>query len=415
MLHPSISNHSQVTARRSGLADQAAQRRDTSLYVAGPANRASTAASRAFTIGLLGVYSAPFVLDWAFSHRAASTAEGSARPLTGACRMMTPTASPTPKSTSYESIPPDHTIATVSQGFLGHCRVAKGLSEHTLRAYSGDLADFMVHIGHAVPVSRIDRDQVRDYARSLLEARGLKATTLRRRIATLKALFHWMEIEELISTNIFRRLDFSIRLPRRLPRALAPDEIRSLLDVARREAASHAAGDQFRSQLIHFVVLILTVTGLRINELLAVRLDDVARADGGIRVRGKGNRERRVYVTGRTALDVLDRFLTARDARHALGEYLLIDSRGDAVSAQRIRRLLRSLGTRAGLTRRLTPHMLRHTAATQLLEAGVDIRFVQRLLGHSSIVTTQIYAEVRDASLRSVLEKADMLSWVVQH
>jgi integrase/recombinase XerD len=273
----------------------------------------------------------------------------------------------------------------------------------------------MAHVGHAVPVSKIDRDQVRDYARSLLDARGLKATTLRRRIATLKALFHWMEIEDLISTNIFRRLDFAIRLPRRLPRALAPDELRSLLDVAHREAASHAAGDQFRRQLIHFVVLILTVTGLRINELLAVRLDDIARADGAIRVKGKGNRERRVYITGRTALDVLDRFLTARDARHALGEYLLIDSRGHVVSAQRIRRLLRSLGTRAGLSRRLTPHTLRHTAATQLLEAGVDIRFVQRLLGHSSIVTTQLYAEVRDASLRSVLEKADMLSRVVQH
>jgi site-specific recombinase XerD len=327
--------------------------------------------------------------------------------------MMPPIVIPTPNSAARGRANAAHTIATAAQGFLGHCRIAKGLSEHTLRAYDTDLADFMTHIGHALPVSAIDRDQIRCYARSLLELRGLKETTLKRRIATLKVMFRWMENEELVSINIFRRLDFSIRLPRRLPRALAPHEIRSLLDAARREAASGTANNRFQCQLVHFVVLILTVTGLRINELLTVRLDDVARADGTIRVKGKGNRERQVYLTGPTALGALDSYLAMRSAWPTVGEYLLVDSRGSAVSAQRIRRLLRSLAKRAGLTRRVTPHMLRHTAATQLLEAGVDIRFVQRLLGHSSIVTTQIYAEVRDASLKSVLEKADMLSGLV--
>ena len=161
--------------------------------------------------------------------------------------------------------------------------------------------------------------------------------------------------------------------------------------------------------LMHFVLVTLFTTGLRIGELVMIRLPDISVREGVIQVRGKGNRERLVYVPGKQAMAVLRGFLEAR--RRIAGEHqeLLVSWEGTPISAQHIRKRLRRLAAMAGIVRRVTPHMLRHTAATQLLEAGVDIRVVQRLLGHASIATTQIYTHVSDAALKQRLTRANTL------
>ncbi|MGE5503305.1 MAG: tyrosine-type recombinase/integrase [Actinomycetota bacterium] len=289
-----------------------------------------------------------------------------------------------------------------AERFLDHCRTAKRLSDHTLRAYGTDLADFAAFLGGGRTAAAVDREDLRGYVRRLF-GRRLKEASVKRRLATLKAFFKWLEQEEVVELTPFHRLDLTVRQPHRLPRALSADEMRALLRRSRHEAAE---GGHDRL-LLHMVVVVLFATGLRVGELAAVRLPEVVPAEGLIQVRGKGNRERRVYLPGPDARAVLNRYLASRRRLKAEAPWLLLDGNASPVEPQQLRRRLSGLATRAGIERRVTPHMLRHTAATQLIEAGVDIRFVQKLLGHASISTTQIYTQVSDTSLRATLEKAN--------
>lgn len=286
--------------------------------------------------------------------------------------------------------------------FLEHCRVAKCLSPHTLRAYRLDLALFTSHIGADSDVTTVDRDAIRDYARVLLDVHRFKPATVRRRIATLRAFFRWLERENIVELSAFHGLDIPIRMPRRLPRALTSDEMRLLL-----RSCCLGKDAAYESLLMRFTIVMLFTTGVRVGELVAVQLSDVSDTDGMIHVRGKGARERRVFVGGPEAMALMRRYLRARRRMPPVSSQLLIWRRGDAITAPQVRRRLGRLARQCGIRRHVTPHMLRHTAATQLLEAGVDIRFVQRLLGHTSIATTQLYAEVRDEALRARLARAN--------
>jgi integrase/recombinase XerD len=307
--------------------------------------------------------------------------------------------------------PADPSDLTVPiQRFLDHCRIAKSLSAHTLRAYRGDLADFSRAVGHATTLLAITKDSVRDYVRALMDTRRLHASTVRRRVAALKVFFRWLEREELVPLSVFHKLDLPIRLPHRLPRALDPQEMRRLLRAAQSAAGSRPAKLDHDALLMHFVIVALFTTGLRVGELTAVCVEDVCAREAAVGVRGKGNRERRVYLPGRQAFAILARFLRSRKTVATASHALLVTSDGAALTPQRVRKRLRALAADAGISRRVTPHMLRHTAATQLLEAGVDIRFVQRLLGHASISTTQIYTQVRDVALKAKLTRANTLA-----
>lgn len=302
------------------------------------------------------------------------------------------------------------TASVASARFLDHCRVGKNLAGNTLRAYESDLDHFVEYLGNDVQVGCVDRDRIREYARVLMDGGRLKETTVKRRIATLKILFRWLEREEVIQFSVFHRLELSIKLPKRLPRALNSSEMhRLLVGASARLTKSRRRRERHDAAVIHFALVALFTTGLRIGELVSVKLTDVSLHDGSIQVRGKGNRERRVYMAGKQAVTVLKQFLDIRRRTQSESENVLITAEGLPITAQQIRKELRRLATRAGLARRVTPHMLRHTAATQLLEAGVDIRVVQRLLGHASIATTQIYTHVSDAALKERLAQANTL------
>ena len=298
--------------------------------------------------------------------------------------------------------------------FLEHCRIAKRLSANTLRAYETDLAEFSAHVGGGLAIGEIDREVLRHFARRLFDERGLKETTVKRRMAALKVMFRWLERDEAIPLSPFHRLDLTIRLPRRLPRCLSVDEIRRLLARAESEADVATGYRRHGAVLLHFVVVGLFATGLRIGEMTGVLLSEVDPGGGGIVVRGKGDRERKVYLPSPHSQAVLARYLSERAKRPAGGGLLLVTETGGPATPQWVRRAMAGLAERAGIERRVTPHMIRHTAATQLIEAGVDIRFVQKLLGHASIATTQIYTQVSDASLRMTLEKADTVGRILE-
>jgi integrase/recombinase XerD len=291
--------------------------------------------------------------------------------------------------------------------FIDHCRVGKTLSSHTLRAYRGDLNLFLRDVGPDTRPADIDRDRLWQHVRWLRTERRLGEASIKRRLATLRMFFRWLESRGAVATSIFHRLALGIRLPKRLPRALDELDLRRLLQAAERPGCGAGLGEH-DAQLMQAAISVLVATGLRVSELVSIRRADVSLSDASVLVRGKGNRERRVYLSSGAAVQAMDDFMAAQPQTEG-SDWLFTTPTRKPVSPQYVRTRLRSIAKAGGVSRQVTPHMLRHTAATQLLEAGVDIRFVQRLLGHSSIATTQIYTFVTDRMLKMKLDTADTL------
>jgi site-specific recombinase XerD len=157
------------------------------------------------------------------------------------------------------------------------------------------------------------------------------------------------------------------------------------------------------------IVRLMVGTGMRVGELCKIRVEDVSPDGSVLRIHGKGARDRVAYVTDGSLRQDLQRLIEHRRRSQISAGAVFVNRYGAPMRPQSVRTKLRRLASDAGLSRRVTPHMLRHTAATLLIETGVDIRFVQRLLGHSSIATTEIYTHVSDEALRTTLERADVL------
>ena len=186
--------------------------------------------------------------------------------------------------------------------------------------------------------------------------------------------------------------------PKKLPRCLSAAELRSLFE----------AGKTARIWL-RLVITLLFTTGMRVSELTDLRLGDVDVDQRIIRVKGKGNRERVVFLASEEVALELKQHIHRHRAGKSSSAPLFINRSGKAISPASVRLALRALAKKAEISRRITPHMLRHSAATSLLEAGVDIRFVQRLLGHQSISTTEIYTHVSDERLKQVVSAANTI------
>lgn len=290
------------------------------------------------------------------------------------------------------------------ESFLEHCQSAVSLSVHTLRAYRGDLKCAKAFFGSQKVLENTDKDDLRGYIRHLREEKGFKESSIKRRIACLKLLFRWAIQESLIVSNPFDRLNERIRLPKRLPRALDTHHVRLL----RKGVATSNVDSDFCDICNKTAILLLLETGIRIGELTTIRVEDVSLSDRRITIHGKGNRQRLVYLLSASIYRPLSQYLARRE-KIAPDEavYLFITPTGRSVRQHEIRASLREIVAETGIERHVTPHMLRHTCATQWLESGLDIRFVQKLLGHHSISTTEIYTHVSDLALRDALMRAN--------
>jgi len=291
-------------------------------------------------------------------------------------------------------------VAQACSEFLIHCRVAKTLSAHTLRAYGRDLDEFRTYCPNLDHIGQCDRAVLRGYLGYLLESRGLKESSVRRRMACLKAMFRWLEREEVIAVNPFHRLDMVIKVPQRLPRALPIDQLQRLLRAA--DAMPGAVG-----RIAALAVNLLFVTGIRVGELASITMADVNLADGTIRIFGKGSRERTVFLVDDEVIALTRTYIRWRSQIAPACPAFIITPSGRPANTAWLRKQVKAVAQSADLDG-ITPHRLRHSAATQLLEAGIDIRFVQRLLGHHSISTTQLYTAVRDGALHGALKAANI-------
>ena len=291
-------------------------------------------------------------------------------------------------------------VSAAISAFLRYCAEEKQLAPNTINAYRQDLAEFRRDVAGSRHVDAIGAADILAYRNRLSAERGLSPATVKRRLACLRALFAWLARRDVLDQSPFAKTELRIRLPARLPRCLDTQDLRRLMRYRAAEGPDCA-----------LAIALLLATGMRVGELAALRLGDIDAAAGRLNIFGKGSRERTVFVTDARLRDELRAYLAERHGgtKRRAESRLLVDDRARPLSAARIRHAVAGLGRTAGVVRRLTPHMLRHTAATMLLESGTDIRFVQRLLGHRSIVTTQIYTHVSDRALQAALSRANVL------
>jgi integrase/recombinase XerD len=295
-------------------------------------------------------------------------------------------------------------LGAAIEAYLLHLRVERGLAPATLRAYASDLAGFATAPGVESGWSATAEPATRYLARS---AGSLRPSSLRRRAASIRGFYRFAYGDELISTDLAARIDLP-RQVRRLPETLDVGETERLL-----EAASGALPDEPIRIRDRALLELLYAAGLRISEALGLDREDLSLDGGFVRVIGKGDRERLVPV-GEVALDWLERYLdSVRPAWLGLhhveplrGGPLFLSAHGRRLGRQQAWAIVRRTAVEAGLPERVTPHTLRHSFATHLLEGGADLRVVQELLGHASISTTQLYTHLTGERIRDVYARA---------
>ena len=305
------------------------------------------------------------------------------------------------------------TLARAIDEFESYVADARRYSPRTTRAYRSDLDRFVGFWeqefggGDAgrTPLSKIDTLAVRSYLASLHRAR-LASRSLARHLSTLRSFFRWACREGHVDKNPARALP-SPRLPKTLPRAMTLPDTERLLES--NEDARFPERDRALFELLY-------ATGLRVSEAAGLDLEDVDFASRLLRVIGKGNKER-IAPFGEAASEALADYLPARALRRKTnraadldasdeGDPLFVNARGGRLTTRSMARLLKTRLRAAGLPADISPHALRHTFATHLLEAGADLRAIQELLGHASLSTTQKYTHLDAAHLRDVYRRA---------
>jgi integrase/recombinase XerD len=287
--------------------------------------------------------------------------------------------------------------------YLRHVSIERGLAPNTVAAYRRDLGGYVEWLGARGigEVADVSQQQVSEYVRELgtREETPLTASSLARVLSSLRGWHRFLLEEGRLETDVAREVK-PPKLPSRLPKALSVDQVTALLDAV--------SGDDVQALRDRALLELLYATGARVSEAVSLNVDDVFDEDI-VRLRGKGNKER-IVPLGRFARDALDAYLVrARpvfSVRGVATPALFVGIRGQRVSRQNAWLIIRAAAERADLVAHVSPHTLRHSFATHLLQGGADVRVVQELLGHSSVATTQIYTMVTADTLRDMYTTA---------
>ncbi len=305
-------------------------------------------------------------------------------------------------------------LADAIDDYLAYLRVERGLAPRTIRAYRADLTDFAASRGAERGWGRSPEVALDYLAARTRRGRphdpGLAPTSLRRRAAALKGFYRFCFGEGLIQSDVAAHLDLP-RQPRLLPETLTVEEVTRLLDAAGGDDPDEP--DHERRIEDRTLLELLYAAGLRIGEATGLDREDLSFDGSFVRVIGKGDRERLVPL-GEIALDWLrrwtgdprERLLALGHVAPARGGPLFLGPRGGRLARQQAWASVKRVAARAGLSSRVSPHTLRHSFATHLLEGGADLRIVQELLGHASISTTQLYTHVTGERIRDVYGRA---------
>jgi len=297
-------------------------------------------------------------------------------------------------------------LSKAIQDFKFHCEFEKNLSEKTIQAYNIDLNQFEEYKNYQnLDIEQFDKYLIKDYMQSLY-SKDLKIKTIKRKLAVLKAFFTYLEFDELITVSPFRKMKISIKEPKLLPKTMELKEIRKMLKYI------YKLKDDFKDKNLYSykaivrdlsIIEILFSTGIRVSELCNLKQTNINLQTGIIKINGKGDKERIIQVCDNEVKKILKEYKDLFENKLSGKEYYLINRLGNQISEQSVRFMIKKYQIKANLSKHITPHMFRHSFATLLLEEGVDIRYIQHMLGHSSISTTQIYTQVNMKQQRKIL------------
>ncbi len=288
-----------------------------------------------------------------------------------------------------------------TKAYLEHCQHQRRLDEKTLKAYQIDLNQF---------TNFISETSVLNITPSLLESfishlhQTYKPKTAKRKIASIKAFYHYLEYKDQIEKNPFNKIQVRFREPFILPKTIPLHTIEIFLsEIYKQWHVAQTAYSRRNALRDAAVTELLFATGMRISELCSLKVSDVDLYNGTILIYGKGSKERRIQIGNPNVIHTLKEYKKNYSLEIQQCNHFFANQSGQALSDQSIRRMIRKYTSLAGIELHITPHMFRHTFATSLLEADVDIRYIQEMLGHSSINVTEIYTHVATEKQKDIL------------
>lgn len=281
--------------------------------------------------------------------------------------------------------------------FLNYCRYHKKLSDKTIRAYKIDLSQYGVFS------NELSKQALWDYIEYL--NKKYKPKTAKRKLATLKAFIHFLLLQDLIDFNPFDKLETTIKEPLLLPKTIPLGVIAKLISFSYQQIVFAKSDYQIRSAVRNTAILeLLFATGARVTEICTLRSDNVDLLGNSVKFYGKGSKERIIPIENFAVLSILRKYHSLFEKEIPDSGYFFVNKLGRRMTEQSVRNMINFYCKQCGVDMHITPHMFRHSFATLLLEEDVDIRYIQRMLGHSSITTTQIYTHVTSAKQKEILK-----------
>lgn len=291
--------------------------------------------------------------------------------------------------------------------YLHYCQDQKQLNEKTMKSYRIDLTQFYEFFNK----EEVTTEGLNDYVQSLHFK--FKPNTVKRKIASLHAFFRFAMIQDRIPANPMDRIETSFRHAKELPKTISLDHLEPFYKVLYQEAnMAVSAYEKFCSIRDIAVFELLLGTGMRISELTHIRICDINFREQYIRIMGKGNKERILQIGNQTLYQALIKYKKLRETVSTKHDCFFINRHHNRLSEQSVRNRIFDLCEKSNIQVHLTPHMFRHTFATLLLEEDIDIRYIQHILGHSSITTTQIYTHIRSTKQAEILNNKNPRNFV---
>lgn len=284
--------------------------------------------------------------------------------------------------------------------YLEYCEFRKELDWNTLKAYRIDLKQFFEFTQEDMP----EKDKIEDYITEL--HKKYKQKTIKRKIASIKAYYNYLEECEIIEDSPFRKIKVKFKETIILPKIIPREEIESLLNYM--YSCEHRNGKEkmYKYWLRDISVIeTLFATGARVYEVSNIKLDCINLNTGLIKIMGKGGKERYIQIASAEILNILKKYYKHNSEAIKKSGFFFVNSRGNRYTEYSIRLMLKKYTKLAGIERNITPHMFRHSFATYLIEEGVDVSCVQQILGHSSIKTTQIYIHIAARKQAEILRE----------
>lgn len=293
-----------------------------------------------------------------------------------------------------------NTLKDYISEYLNYCEYRKQLNFKTIKAYKIDLNQynsFCLDISDPFSKKAVD-----SYITELFK--HYKSKSVKRKIASLKAFFHYLEYTEFLAQNPFDKLDVYFREAKLLPKTISFHSIQKFLSVLYAQKMQTVSAYQFKCCLRDIAVIeLLFATGMRISELCSLKPSDIDLENNTVLIYGKGSKERILQFGNCEVISALATYQSTFKADISACGYFFVNKRKQKLSDQSVRFMINRYAALAGIEQYITPHMFRHSFATLLLEQDVDIRYIQKMLGHSSISTTEIYTHVSSAKQKDIL------------